>query len=68
MEGTKVENKPRAKMPISQRAKQFMPFDAVSGLREALREKDREHEMLLEMDRVPFEEDDIPEGEFMENE
>ncbi|MBQ9180307.1 MAG: hypothetical protein IJ132_05845 [Firmicutes bacterium] len=63
-----MENKPRAKMPISQRAKQFMPFDAVSGLREALREKDREHEMLLEMDRVPFEEDDIPEGEFTENE
>ena len=50
-------------MPISQRAKQFMPFDAVSGLREALREKGREHEMFLEMDRVPFEEDDIPEEE-----
>ena len=63
-----MENKPRAKMPISQRAKQFMPFDAVSGLREALREKDRGHEMLLEMDTVPFEEDDIPENEFPEGE
>lgn len=38
-------SKTRAKMPISQRAKQFMPFDAVSGLRQALRMK--EHEMGL---------------------
>lgn len=37
--------RPRAKMPVSQRAKQFMPFDAVSGLRQALRKK--EHEMGL---------------------
>ena len=35
----------RAKMPVSQRAKQFMPFDAVSGLQQALRAK--EHEMGL---------------------
>ena len=58
-----MENKPRAKMPISQRAKQFMPFDAVSGLREAIREKEREHEMLLEMDREPFEEDEMEEDD-----
>lgn len=34
-------NKPRAKMPPSQRAKQFAPFDAVVGLRKALYEKER---------------------------
>lgn len=38
-------SKTRAKMPPSQRAKQFLPFDAVSGLRQALRMK--EHEMGL---------------------
>lgn len=31
----------RAKMPPSQRAKQFAPFDAVVGLRKALREKEK---------------------------
>ena len=40
-----MNNGKRAKMPVSQRAKQFMPFDAVSGLRQALRKK--EHEMGL---------------------
>ena len=30
------------KMPISQRAKQFMPFSALSGLGRALAEKERE--------------------------
>ena len=31
--------KQRAKMPVSERAKQFMPFKAVSGLDEALERK-----------------------------
>ncbi|MBE6780131.1 MAG: YolD-like family protein [Ruminococcaceae bacterium] len=31
----------RAKMPKSQRAKQFAPFDAVVGLRQALKEKEK---------------------------
>lgn len=31
----------RAKMPQADRAKQFMPFDGVKGLQEALREKER---------------------------
>lgn len=31
----------RTKMPINQRAKQFMPFDAVVGLRAALKEKEK---------------------------
>lgn len=41
-----AKNRPRAKMPTSQRAKQFMPFDAVTGLREALTEKEREMDLF----------------------
>ncbi len=36
-----MANKPRMKMPVSERAKQFMPFSALKGLDEALREKER---------------------------
>lgn len=36
-----MNEKQRAKMPRSQRAKQFAPFDAVVGLRQALKEKER---------------------------
>lgn len=32
----------RPKMPLSQRAKQFMPFSALTGFEEALRAKERE--------------------------
>lgn len=32
----------RGKMPVSQRAKQFMPFSALTGLQEALERKERE--------------------------
>lgn len=32
--------KPKTKMPIAQRAKQFMPFAALNGLEEALAEKE----------------------------
>lgn len=35
-------NKPRPKMSPADRAKQFMPFDAVKGLREALAAKEAE--------------------------
>lgn len=35
-------NKIRPKMSPADRAKQFMPFDAVKGLREALRKKELE--------------------------
>ena len=31
----------RAKMPLEQRAKQFAPFDALTGLRNALKEKEK---------------------------
>lgn len=34
----------RPKMPISKRAKQFMPFAALSGLEDALRQKEWEIE------------------------
>ncbi len=36
-----MANKPRMKMPVSERAKQFMPFSALSGLEDALRNKER---------------------------
>ena len=36
--------RPQTKMSIEDRAKQFMPFAAVSGLNEALAKKEREHE------------------------
>lgn len=32
-----------------ERAKQFLPFDAVKGLQEALREKEKEHEERIEL-------------------
>lgn len=34
-------NKPRVHMPISDRAKQFMPFSALKGLHAALAQKER---------------------------
>ncbi len=34
----------RVKMDRAERAKQFMPFDALKGFREALREKEKEVE------------------------
>ena len=34
--------KQRPKMPVAQRAKQFMPFKAVAGLDEAIRKKEEE--------------------------
>lgn len=36
-----MAKKPREKMPISERAKQFMPFSALKGLDEALRKKEQ---------------------------
>ena len=36
--------KKRPKMPVAQRAKQFMPFAAVTGLEVALRQKEQEVE------------------------
>ena len=40
--------KPRAKMPRSQRAKQFAPFQAVGGLDEVLKQAEEDHRRELE--------------------
>lgn len=37
---------PRSKMPISERAKQFAPFAAITGLTEALHAKELEHSSI----------------------
>lgn len=37
----------RIKMPRGARAKQFMPFDALKGLQEALRLKEYKHESVV---------------------
>ncbi len=36
-----MANKPRHKMPVEERAKQFMPFAALKGLPEALAAKEK---------------------------
>lgn len=36
-----MANKPKSPMPISERAKQFLPFAAVKGLTEALAKKEK---------------------------
>lgn len=41
----------RAKMDPADRAKQFMPFDALKGFREALEEKEREAEQNREIEQ-----------------
>lgn len=54
-----MANKPKYKMPIADRAKQFMPFAALKGLPEALAAKERitvpkvelSEEMTAELDR-----------------
>lgn len=37
----------RPKMPLSQRAKQFAPFEALSGLSERLKQAEEEHSNAL---------------------
>lgn len=38
-----AKSKPRTPMPVSERAKQFMPFSALTGLTKALEQTEREH-------------------------
>jgi len=45
--------KQRPKMPLSQRAKQFMPFAAVAGLDIALRRKEEEIAEAVEKNLLP---------------
>lgn len=47
-----MENDTHPKMERLNRAKQFMPFDALKGFQEALREKERETEC---QERLPEE-------------
>lgn len=47
-----MANKIRPKMSPRDRAKQFMPFDAVKGLREALMKKEKEILGREEVERV----------------
>ena len=44
--------KPRTRMPISQRAKQFAPFKSLAGLDEAIRRAEEEHRRELEAQSV----------------
>lgn len=41
-------NRKAGKMPVSERAKQFMPFAALRGLEEALAEQDRTYRAYAE--------------------
>ena len=43
-----MTKKIRTPMPVSQRAKQFAPFAAITGLDYALRKKEEEHRQQLE--------------------
>ncbi len=47
----------RNKMPMSQRAKQFLPFAAVVGLEEALRRVEEKVDNKKEVERIPDEEE-----------
>lgn len=38
-----AKSKPRYPMPVSERAKQFSPFSALTGLTKALKQVEREH-------------------------
>ena len=51
MKAPQAPQLPRPRMPLSQRAKIFIPFDPLKGYKEALREKEREAEEHMN-DRV----------------
>ena len=44
----------RPKMPLSQRAKQFAPFDALAGLGGVLKQAEAEHERDLARSTVTY--------------
>lgn len=47
------------KMSRENRAKQFLPFAALKGYEEALREKEKEIESLMEKKNDPFNDDSL---------
>ena len=51
-----MEHKQRTKMPVSQRAKQFMPFAAVKGLERAIAEQDQ---LLNRVEQVELSEEQV---------
>ena len=54
--------KPRTKMPVSQRAKQFAPFKSLDGLDAAMREAEEEHSRMRESKSTVYvPEEDLPE-------
>ena len=59
-------SKTRPKMPVSQRAKQFLPFDAVKGLQQALRKKEAEMGQIEDFGGLDIEDLDNLEQEDLE--
>ena len=53
-----MESKPRHKMPIEDRAKQFMPFAALRGLPDALAAKEKVTAPQVELSEETAEEPD----------
>ena len=53
----------RPKMPREQRAKQFAPFDALTGLSVRLRQAEEEHRRMLEAGSLVHVPEDMPEDD-----
>ena len=52
----------RPKMPRGQRAKQFAPFDALTGLSEKLRQAEEDHRRMLEAGGLVHVTDELPDN------
>ena len=52
----------RPKMERSQRAKQFAPFDALTGLSERLKQAEEEHRRMLEAGGLVHVTDELPDN------
>ena len=57
MKAPEAPQLPHPRMPLSQRAKIFIPFDPLKGYQEALREKEREaeaaHRKRIDIEEAP---------------
>ena len=53
----------RPKMARTQRAKQFAPFDALTGLSRKLKQAEEEHRRMLEAGGLVHVPDDVPEDD-----
>ena len=54
-----MNSQKRRKMPVEDRAKQFMPFDALKGFREALAEKEKLVEEKKSAERAELTEEEL---------